>query len=325
MPTADRSNRALPWRAFRSTAALALAGLGSLHVGCTYRASSPPVQQHASRTKTMTISPTKLALSTRVALSLVDHGDRRSSDVLVLLPGLSDSWRSYEAVLPQLPNSFRTIAISQRGHGDSDKPHTNYGVRDFEADLRALLDALGVQRAVVAGHSSASIVARRFALDHPERVAGLVLEGSFVNLAGVPDHVKAELAALTDPIPREFVRDFNAGTFVHALPARFVDAMIDESLKAPARVWRETFASLVEYDDACELPALATPTLIVWGDQDTIIDRGATEALVRSIEHSKLLAYENIGHTPHLEAPERFSRDVASFVEQCRDVRSSPQ
>ncbi len=94
--------------------------------------------------------------------------------------------------------------------------------------------------------------------------------------------------------------------------------MVDESLKAPARVWRERCASLVEYDDSRELPALVTPTLIVWGDRDAIIDRAATEALERSIQSSKLLAYRDVGHTPHWEAPERFARDVAAFVEQCR-------
>ena len=262
----------------------------------------------------------RVTLSTQVALSVVDLGDRRSSDVLVLLPGVSDSWRSYEAVLPHVPNSIRTIAISQRGHGDSDKPQSNYAVRDYAADLRSLLDALEVPRAIIAGHSSASIVARRFALDHPERVAGLVLEGSPINLDSVPDHVKAELLALRDPITREFVRDFNAGTFAQAPPAGFVDAMIDESLKTPARVWRETVASLFEYDDARELSALATPTLIVWGDDDAIIDRSAAEALARSIQHSKLLAYDNVGHTPHWEVPERFARDVSAFVEQCRGI-----
>jgi pimeloyl-ACP methyl ester carboxylesterase len=267
----------------------------------------------------MMIAPTRVALSTQVALSLVDLGDRGSSDVLVLLPGLSDSWRSYERVLPHLPGSFRTIVISQRGHGDSDKPDTNYSVRAFQADVQALLDALEVRRAVIAGHSSAALIARRFTLDHPERVAGLVLEGSFISLADrLPVEMKARFAALTDPLPPEFVRDFAAGTFAQRPPSDFVDAMVGESLKVPARVWRDTFTWLAEYDDSRELPALATPTLIVWGDRDGIIDRPATEALARSIKSSKLLAYANIGHTPHWEAPERFAHDVAAFVEQCR-------
>ncbi|MBL0171062.1 MAG: alpha/beta hydrolase [Gemmatimonadaceae bacterium] len=93
--------------------------------------------------------------------------------------------------------------------------------------------------------------------------------------------------------------------------------MIEESLKVPARVWRETFASLLESNDSAELAALRMPTLLVWGDRDTIIDREATEFLARSIPSSSLLVFEGVGHTPHWEDPERFSRGVVAFVEQC--------
>jgi pimeloyl-ACP methyl ester carboxylesterase len=270
--------------------------------------------------------PTTVRLSNQLTLSFVDVGERRAKDALILLPGMSDSWRSYELVLSRLPSSIRTIAISQRGHGDSDKPPSNYAVRDFEADLVALLDVLGLRRVVVAGHSSASMVARRFALDHPERTAGLVLEGSFVALAGlVGGDVEARFAALTDPMPREFVRNFAAGTFARPPPAVFVDAMVDESLKVPARVWRETFASLAAYNDSRELAALRTPTLIVWGNRDAIINRDATDTLARSIQSSELLVYDDVGHTPHWEDPQRFSRDVAAFVERCGRPEGSGQ
>jgi non-heme chloroperoxidase len=231
------------------------------------------------------------------------------------MPGLSDSWRSYELVLPHLPSTFRTIAVSQRGHGDSDKPATGYTVRDYAGDLNALLDALAIRRAVIAGHSSASIVARRFALDHPEKIAGLVLEGSFVKLGEAAAQFGARLASLEDPIPREFARDFAGATFGRPVSKEFVDAMIEESLKVPARVWRESFASLLDYDDAAEIAKLDVATLVMWGDQDAIIDRAATDALARSVPRSKLLVWQGIGHTPHWEDPERFAHDVAVFVE----------
>jgi non-heme chloroperoxidase len=259
-------------------------------------------------------TPARVLLATQVNLSYVDAGPR-SSDVLVLLPGLSDSWRSYELVLPHLPSTFRTIAVSQRGHGDSDKPVSGYAVRDFAADLEALLDALAIPRAVIAGHSSASIVARRFALDHPDRVAGLVLEGSFISLGEGGEQFRARLASLVDPVSREFAHDFAGATFGLPVSQEFVDAMIEESLKAPARVWRETFNSLLAYDDSTETAKLLVRTLVLWGDRDTIIDRAATDALVRSIRDSKLVIYEGIGHTPHWEDPARFAHDVSAFVE----------
>jgi pimeloyl-ACP methyl ester carboxylesterase len=257
--------------------------------------------------------PARARLATHVGLDYVDMGTR-SSNVMVLLPGLSDSWRSYELVLPLLPTTFRTIAISQRGHGDSDKPERGYTVRDFAADLEALLDALAIRRAVIAGHSSASIVARRFALDHPERIAGLVLEGSFLKLGEGGEQFRAKLATLVDPISRGFARDFASATFGRPVPREFVEAMIEENLKAPARVWRETFNSLLDYDDSTEAAKLDVRTLVLWGDRDAIIDRTATEALVRSIKNSQLVVYEGIGHTPHWEDPVRFAHDVSAFV-----------
>ena len=284
-------------------------------LGTAACANDTPAVAHRESTDTrVPPAPSAIKLATHVSIAYIDAGPR-SSDVLVLLPGLSDSWRSYELVLPHLPSTFRTIVVSQRGHGDSDKPETGYTVRDFAADLNALLDALGIRRAVIAGHSSASIVARRFALDHPEKIAGHVLEGSFVKLGEGATQFGGRLASLKDPIPREFARDFASATFGRPVSKEFVDAMVDESLKAPARVWRETFASLLDYDDSAEIARLDVATLVMWGDKDAIIDRAATEALARSIRNAKLVVYEGIGHTPHWEDPARFAQDVAAFVE----------
>lgn len=92
--------------------------------------------------------------------------------------------------------------MSPRGHGDSDKPGAGYGVEDLAGDAVDLLDALGIGRAMRVGHSGSCLVARRVALDHPERVRGLVLAPETVEvLAGevltVPAHVwRALFAAL---------------------------------------------------------------------------------------------------------------------------------
>jgi pimeloyl-ACP methyl ester carboxylesterase len=65
-----------------------------------------------------------------LTLSYVEQGDR-SGPALVLLPGPTDSWRSYEPILEAIPRSVRTIAVSQRGHGDSDKPNLSAAARAF--------------------------------------------------------------------------------------------------------------------------------------------------------------------------------------------------
>jgi pimeloyl-ACP methyl ester carboxylesterase len=101
----------------------------------------------------------RVTLGTGITLSYAAAGDA-AGPCVVFLPGPTDSWRSYEPVLQQLPRSIRALAVSQRGHGDSDTPPNGYRVEDFAGDVPALLDALGVERAVLAGHSGSC---RRFA------------------------------------------------------------------------------------------------------------------------------------------------------------------
>src|SRR5262245_22952166 len=119
----------------------------------------------------------KILLSTGVQLEYVDQGPSDAVPI-VFLHGVTDSWRSFELVLELLPATSRAIAISHRGHGESDRPPTGYSYRDMSEDLRALLDALGIERAIVVGHSMGAMVAMQLAADHSERVAGLVLVGA---------------------------------------------------------------------------------------------------------------------------------------------------
>ena len=81
-------------------------------------------------------------------------------------------------LLPARPRApavrHRTIAVSQRGHGESGKPEMGYRSRTSLQTWCHLLDALSIERAVLVGHSGSCLVARRVALDHPDRVAGAV-------------------------------------------------------------------------------------------------------------------------------------------------------
>lgn len=260
----------------------------------------------------------KVTLTNGVMLEYASRGDP-SGPVLVLLPGPTDSWRSYEPVLTQLPLWVRVIAVSQRGHGDSDKPAVGYAVEDFAADVVPLLDGLGIERAVVAGHSGSCLVARRVAIDHPDRVAGLVLEASPTTLhghAGLASFVESVVSSLTDPIDPTFARSFVTDTSAEGLTPDVLDLLADEILKVPARAWKEMFAGLLAYDDVEELGRISAPTLLVWGDADDLVGRDMQDMLTARIRGAELVVYPGVGHTPRWEDPSRFANDVAAFVER---------
>lgn len=264
----------------------------------------------------MTTVVSTIRLPGGLTLSFAEQGDQ-SGPALVLLPGPTDSWRSYEPVLEALPLWFRTIAVSQRGHGDSDKPRTGYRVQDFASDVVPLLDALDVERAVLAGHSGSCLVVRRIAIDRPERVAGLILEASPTTLRGHPGlaaFVTSVVSELHDPIDPDFAGSFVVDTSSDEIGPEAVDRLVGELLKVPARVWQETFAALLDYDDLDELGRITAPTMLIWGDGDALVGRQMQEQLADLIGSAELLVYSGVGHTPRWEDGRRFAADVGAFI-----------
>ena len=257
-----------------------------------------------------------IELASQVRLPYVEQGDSSGIPV-ILLHAIADSWHSFERVLLHLPDSIHAFAVTQRGHGDASRPADGYHPHDFAADLAAFMDALHLEAAVIAGGSSGGFVARRFAIDHPERTAGLVLLGSPATLRDKPSVLEMwelTVSKLTDPVDSHFVREFAESTLARPVPQAFVETMVQENLKVPARVWRATFEGLLEDDSFGELNRIDAPTLIVWGDQDAFLPRSDQEMLHAAIAGSRLVVYPGAGHAVYWEAPDRVSSDLTAFV-----------
>jgi pimeloyl-ACP methyl ester carboxylesterase len=159
---------------------------------------------------------------------------------LVLLPGLGQSAQVFRELAPALAGDFRVIAFTPRGHGYSATPASGYTLEGFADDVRAVMDAQGVERAVVVAHSLSGAVATRLAVRSPERVRGIVY------LDGLHDYAHWDEVMLRNPFPppprpdfgdldgtREWMRRYVPGFWCAALEA-------DLKAHAPAAVaaWR---------------------------------------------------------------------------------------
>ena len=256
-----------------------------------------------------------LPLATGITVPYVTQGRRLApGDVpLVCVHGLSDSWRSFEPVLRLMPDQ-PALALTQRGHRAATQPRFGYAAVDFAADLTAFLDALRIPRAVLVGHSLGSTVAQRFAIDHPERVAGLVLVGANATWQGHPlvkELWENVVDHLTDPVDPGFVRDFQSSA---RIPAERLEMMIAESLPVPARTWQQVGRAMLAADMVDDLPRITAPTLVVWGMEDPFCSEGEQERLCTLIPRAELLVYPDTGHNLHWEHPERFAVDVRDFL-----------
>jgi hypothetical protein len=161
-----------------------------------------------------------------------------------------------------------------------------------------------------------STVAMRFAVQHPERVQALILEGAFMPQPANAEVSKFldEVSALKDPIDPGFVREFQKSTLAQPVPPEFLEMIVGESLKVPAHVWRGALQPYRDTDFSAELTRIRVPTLVVWGDRDRFTGRSEQEDLLSAIHGSRMVVYAGAGHSPHWEEPQRFAGQIASFV-----------
>jgi len=254
----------------------------------------------------------RIPLRTGVTIHYAESGERTGIPV-VFLHGYVDSWRSFSGVIEVLRPGRRVIALDLRGHGDSDKPECCYGMEDFTRDLLLFMDALGLDKANLVGHSMGGFIAQSFAARFAGRVERIVLISSAPCAAGnaTLGEIKPLIDELRDPIDRKFAAEFQAPS--NPVAACFMETIVSETMKVPAHVWRSAFSELFLVDHRPILCEISAPTLIVWGNQDGIFTRPDQEALLSSIAGSTLKEFD-AGHALHWERPKEVAAVLEDFL-----------
>jgi pimeloyl-ACP methyl ester carboxylesterase len=234
---------------------------------------------------------------------------------VVFVHAFVESWRYFEAVLTELPDSLHGYAPTQRGHGDAGQPASGYSPDDFAADLVGFLDVVGIEQAALVGTSSGGLVSQVVASNYPDRVSHLVLISSPAYLGDKPAvaGMWAEISALTDPLDPGYVAEFVRATSPEELPDDVVEMLVAESLKAPAAVWKQTLRGLIDYDGRAGLKRIAAPTLLICGSDDAFV-RDDQRVLLNAIPTARFVLYRGIGHGVHLAQPARVVTAITEFL-----------
>lgn len=259
----------------------------------------------------------------------VEAGKR--GPALILLHGLGASLESWYPNVDPLGENFRVFAPDIVYFGKSAKPERDPQHADFVEFTARFMDKLGIERAVLIGNSMGGAIAVRTAIEHPGRVAGLVL----VNSAGFGRELAwwLRMRTLIDLRPAGTPPPWLARLGLRAIfhePSRVSDELLEilirveqdvESLRTARRVlnigvdWRGLKPEMLEQvRDAAD--KITVPTTIVWGKQDRVVPvRHAFEAR-RRIPQARLHLFESCGHTPQLEHPAPFNALVRDFANE---------
>ncbi len=217
---------------------------------------------------------------------------------VVLVHGLSGSTRSWTQNVPALAERYRVYLVDLPGFGAMRRPRRRFVLSEAASWLLDWMVAADLKQAHLVGHSMGGYVCLRLAASNPEVVRQLVL----VNPAGLPTdrsllgHLVPLLAA------------------ARHLPLRFLPTLAYDAFSmGPTTLWRAA-RDLLGEDVREDLRSIVAPTLLIWGQNDSLIPPALGDLLREEIPDSRLLILGKAGHAPMFERPQEFNAALLAFL-----------
>lgn len=235
---------------------------------------------------------------------------------LVFLHYWGGSSRTWDKVVAALPDRYRTIATDHRGWGRSDAPADGYALKDLADDAQGVIEALGLQRYILVGHSMGGKVAQLLASRQPAGLLGLVLVApSPPQPMAMPDEARQMMADAYQ------TRESIGLAIDHMLTAKPLSAadreqVIDDSLggAAPAKAAWPRSTSLEDITGA--VSAIRVPTIVIAGECDRVDGVRLLQAeLLPRIPQAVLHILPGTGHLSPLESPQEIARVISTFAD----------
>jgi branched-chain amino acid transport system permease protein len=238
---------------------------------------------------------------------------------VLLVHGSYASSRWWEPLLAVLPAELQVVAPDLRGMGGSDKPEGGYTVEAQAEDLWALVQGLNWQGFDLVAHAAGGAIAVEFTLTHPECVRSLILVDS-VPVEGVFTPLDMLLVLKQMRVDRALLAQALAllmPTYDRTLPdhAAFFAQLVDDAAAMAPAAFTGIAESLGRWNRFAAAKRLTLPTLLLWGDQDTIIPREAlTRTLIAIPGALNLAILHGVGHSPMIEAPLTLAEKIVDFI-----------
>ncbi len=239
---------------------------------------------------------------------------------LILIHGLADDHRAWRRAIPDLVLGHRVLMYDLRGHGETSLGKPDGTLTQLGADLASLMEAIGVDKADVAGFSLGGTIAMRMAIDHPEKVERLVLVATSSRVGRTAAdwyRRRVDMVERDDPELRETM-DRDTGDVYARAPSELDDGLL---------IRRQSTADPRGYGNACaamaalnatpldpELGRISAPTLIVASELDRHCPPKAAEIIAAGIKGSRMEVLAGAGHPIPVEKPRELAGSMNSFL-----------
>lgn len=239
--------------------------------------------------------------------------------IVFLHPWSTNGYIWYYQIFP-FARTNKVVVVDHRGHGRSDKPANGYSIQEHASDVRAVLDAAGIAKAILVGNSIGGMIAMQFNLDNPDRVlANLILSSG---------------TAMSESMPKEAHDAFRKD------PETSFGALIEGTVSAKSKRERPEIAEIMKSQFAAQsnfprhvfesamadpngvfnwniknrLSSIRKPTLVISGEEDQATAPAANKFLADNIPGAKFMVVKDVGHFYQLEKPMEFNATLKEFI-----------
>jgi pimeloyl-ACP methyl ester carboxylesterase len=254
-----------------------------------------------------------------------DEGNKNDSLPLVLIHGTSSSLHTWDSIVPALLNKKRIIRLDIPAFGlTGPHPGREYSIAFYNQFIDSFLSTLGVQQYIIAGNSLGGSIAWNQALSYPQKVKQLIL----INSGGYPKknekgNIGFKLASmpligdvLVKFTPRSLIRKSVEDVYAdkskvnEQLVQRYYDLLLREgNRQATLDIFKQR-----KYASSEKIKSVRTPTLIIWGEEDQLIDVSNAYLFKKDIQGSELVVIPKTGHVPMEENPSSFLKALNKFI-----------
>ena len=229
---------------------------------------------------------------------------------LIMLHGWKNDVSSFWEITQLLKDQFTIWLIDLPGFGRSENPKRDFRVIDYAEIIKGFISLLKIKKPILLGHSMGGRITIKLAVKYPDLLSKIILESS-AGIRPKTDTLKLILYILTKLFKYLIPNVFNLREKIRI---GFYKKIQSDYLTAGSL--KHIFTNVSNEDLTKDLPKIKLETLLIWGEKDptkeTSLKNG--KKIYQLIENSKMAIFENVGHFPHLENPERFAYYVKDFV-----------
>lgn len=254
----------------------------------------------------------------------IDHGG--DGELLIFMHGIGGNRTNWADQLTRFSESFHALAWDARGYGESDDYEGPLDFGDFAADLLEVLDHFGVAKAHLCGLSMGGRIAQDFYARHPDRVATLTLVATFTGFKNFTEEERQRFVDLRKKplLEGKEPKDIAPVVAKTLIGPNASEAQYQRMVASMAALHKESYIKTVEattyYDRSADLDKIAVPTLLVYGEHDSLTRPEMGREMHERVKGSEMVVIENSGHLINLEQPEAFSDALADFLDRHRGL-----